>query len=141
MKPQIIVALILGLILLSACQVFRPEPIPITFNDSSAPEKETQVNIVSTAPKIYHIGSLGRNGFSPDFISIKPGDTIIWNNFDKEKRIMVVVFRNLGNQWEYINSPQVKPGERYSYLFTETGDYEFWTTEYGVMGKIEVKEI
>ncbi len=141
MKQHLLIGLILGLVLLSACQVLRPEPIPITFNDSVVTEKETQVNIVSTAPKIYHVGSFGREGFSPDFIAIKPGDTIIWNNFDPEKRIMVIVFRNLGNQWEYINSPQVKPRERYSYLFTKVGDYEFWTTEYGVMGKIEVKEI
>ena len=142
MTQHIILALVLGLFLLSACQVLRPEPIPVTFNDSSIPaEKETKVNILSTSPRMYHIGSLGRSGFNPDLITIKPGDTIIWDNYDPEKKIMVIVFHKLDDRWAYVNSPKIEPGERYQYLFATTGTYEFWTTEYGQMGRIEVKEI
>jgi len=142
MKRYLILGLVLALILLSACTFFKPEPIMVTFNDTvSAPEKETQVKIISTSPIIYHISVLGKNGFSPDSITIKPGDTIIWSNYDPAKRIMVIVFHRLDDRWKYENSPKVKPGERYSYLFTQAGEYEFWTTEYGKMGRIEVKEI
>lgn len=81
---------------------------------------------------------LGREGFSPADISIKVGDSITWKNADPQQKKVVLIFQRGREQNQFFNSPSLWPREEWEHTFWEVGEYNYWTTEYGMEGKVVV---
>lgn len=84
------------------------------------------------------VAILGREGFSPPDISIKAGDSITWKNEDPQQKRVVLIFQQGREQNKFLNSPSLWPEEEWEYTFWEEGEYNYWTTAYGVEGKVTV---
>jgi plastocyanin len=61
-----------------------------------------------------------KNGFNPDNIIIKKGETVRWINSDEIEHIFSSTFF-IGKGG--ISSPSIKPGEGWEYKFENTGEY------------------
>lgn len=81
---------------------------------------------------------LGADGFSLSNISIKVGDSITWMNDDHEGKRLVLIFQRGREQNKFFSSPALWPEEEWEYTFGEEGEYNYWTTAYGVEGKVTV---
>jgi len=88
------------------------------------------------------VSILGKGGFDPAEAIIKQGDKLVWLNDDPQKKSVVLNFKK-GTKpiWsKVVVSPLLKAGDTYERTFDEAGTYEYWTTGYGVIGKIIVTE-
>jgi len=81
---------------------------------------------------------LGQQGFSPQEISIKAGDSITWKNADPQRKRIVLTFQRGREQNQFFSSPALWPKEEWEHTFWEEGEYNYWTTAYGVKGKVIV---
>lgn len=81
---------------------------------------------------------LGAEGFSPFNISIKVGDSITWKNEDPRQKLIVLTFQRGREKNQFFSSPALWPGEEWEHIFWEEGEYNYWTTQYGVEGKVMV---
>ncbi|MDO8656552.1 MAG: hypothetical protein Q7K45_04900 [Nanoarchaeota archaeon] len=81
---------------------------------------------------------LGQQGFSPPEVSIKAGDSITWKNADPQHKKVVFIFQRGREQNKFFNSPVILPEQEWEYVFWEEGEYNYWTTQYGVEGKVIV---
>lgn len=84
------------------------------------------------------VAILGREGFSPSDINIKVGDSITWKNADQQQKRVVLVFQRGREQNQFFNGPSLWPGEEWEHTFWEEREYNYWTTEYGVEGKVVI---
>lgn len=84
------------------------------------------------------VAILRREGFSPLNISIKAGDSITWRNADPEQKKNVLIFQRGREQNKFFSSPALGPEEEWEHTFWEEGEYNYWTTAYGVKGKVTV---
>ena len=80
----------------------------------------------------------GKKGFSPADISIKTGDSITWSNNDPERKRNVLIFQRGREQNKFFSSPALWPEKEWEHTFWEEGEYNYWTTAYGVEGKVIV---
>lgn len=81
---------------------------------------------------------LGKQGFDPEETTVKEGAEVVFVNHDPAERNVVLNFQNMNTRQVSV-SPLLKAGEEYSHRFTKTGTYSYWTTGYGVKGKIVVE--
>jgi plastocyanin len=70
-----------------------------------------------SAPARKAVGMKGMT-FSPATITIKVGDTIVWNNDDDRDHTVVAS----GNAFK---SDNIRPGGSYSFTFTKAGTYTY----------------
>ncbi len=85
------------------------------------------------------VAILGKEGFSPAEMSIVAGDSITWKNTDPGHKLAVLTFQRGREQNQFFNSPALRPGEEWVYVFWEEGEYNYWSTIYGVEGKVIVQ--
>ncbi len=124
-----------------------------TANETKPPSEinsTSETNIIKTAePKPSFTGAiivgitrpvtiLGKEGFSPSNISIKVGDSITWKNEDPQRKRVVLIFQQGREQNKFFSSPALWPEEEWEHTFWEEGEYNYWTTQYGVEGKVVV---
>lgn len=83
------------------------------------------------------VSILGKEGFEPAELSLKTGDSLVWANEDAKS--MVLTFQKDKGR-DISNSELILPEATYSRSFDEPGTYEYWTTAYGVKGKVIVEE-
>ena len=109
---------------------------PNTFlNSAEPPPSFTGAVIVGiTRP----VAVLGKGGFSPLEISIKAGDSVTWRNDDPGRKRLVLIFQQGREQNKFFNSPALWPEEEWEHTFWEEGEYNYWSTAYGVEGKVMV---
>ncbi len=81
---------------------------------------------------------VGPAGFSPATISIKAGDSITWANRDSQEKRVVLIFQRGREQNKFFSSPALWPEEEWEHTFWGEGEYNYWTTAYGVEGKVIV---
>lgn len=84
------------------------------------------------------VNILGKEGFSPSDINLKSGDSITWKNTDPQQKLIVLTFQRWREQNNFFTSPILLPEEEWEYVFWEEGEYNYWTTAYGVEGKVIV---
>ena len=115
-------------------------PPPILKNNELQPNTESKLSFTGaiivgiTRP----VTILGQQGFSPPEISIKAGDSITWKNANPQHKKVVFIFQRGREQNKFFNSPVILPEEEWEYVFWEEGEYNYWTTQYGVEGKVIV---
>lgn len=109
-----------------------PERVP------AKPFWEEELPVDITATVTHPAAIIGRDGFEPEEISIEAGDSITWTNADI--KLVVLTFQNLHNRYRMFTSSAIKRGQQWEYTFSEAGEYDYWTTAYGVKGKVLVKE-
>jgi plastocyanin len=63
-----------------------------------------------------------RLGFSPNRITIDPGDTVVWTNKDSGQHGIVA------DQGKFPASPALQPNQSYSYTFTKSGTFGYRDT-------------
>lgn len=145
-----IVWLLLALVVLG-CQPSTPEIAPATSletreageakeageSDSSptgavVSEKEP----ASDAGDLNDVTILGRQGFNPPELKVAKGSQVVFTNADS--KTAVLNFQR-GNSLRISISGSIPPGETYTHTFGETGAYTYWTTGYGIEGKITVE--
>ncbi len=119
----------------------------------TAPEKEAEVvvkeqpeTVVEKAPvqaietkDVVSSGDvtiLGKEGFSPAEVTVSAGAKVNFENQDKKN--MVLIFKNAATK-KTANSDLIKAGVTYTHTFAEAGTYDYWTTAYGVKGKVIVE--
>lgn len=107
---------------------FQPSRIP-------APGSFIEVTATVTHPA----SILGKKGFLPAELTIEAGDSVTWTNADPQKKKLVLTFQKI-NTREFITSPSLPPEKEWDYVFTEPVEYVYWTTGYGVKGRLIVKE-
>ena len=139
-----LIIIIIGLMIIGCTQA--PEKatgsIPVQQPIANLPEPVETVPEEAGFSISQDIKILGKSGFEPAEISIKKGDKLIWTNEDVQKKNMVLNLRK-GTKptWSKVEvSGLIKVGETYERTFDEAGEYEYWTTAYGVTGKITVTE-
>lgn len=81
---------------------------------------------------------LGKEGFSSSDVSIKAGDSITWKNADPQQKKVVLIFQQGRERNQFFNSPVILPDDEWESVFWDEGEYNYWTTAYGVEGKVIV---
>ena len=81
---------------------------------------------------------LGKKGFSPAELVIQAGDSVTWQNNDPKHKIVTIIFQKDGTR-SFITSSQIPPDGSWENVFTESGDFTYWTVAYGTKGKLRVK--
>lgn len=107
------------------------------FQPSRIPSSGSSIEVTAT---ITHPATiLGKPGFSPAELAIEAGDSVTWTNHDPQKKVLVLTFQKAGTR-EFITSRAIRPGREWDHVFTEPGEYIYWTVGYGVKGKVMVRE-
>jgi len=91
----------------------------ITTEDEDTDEEEVNDEKEETTTTTTHIVEVTDDGFDPEEITIKLGDTVEWLDVreDKPEQAMIV-----GSRWcNYVRSDIFDSGESYSWTFEETG--------------------
>ncbi|MBS3101828.1 hypothetical protein J4458_00095 [Candidatus Woesearchaeota archaeon] len=136
------------LLVLSACAKEQPSqptqvttPMP-TAEEPQTPEQvvveETQAEAPAEEPKeatANEIQILGKGGFEPGELAISAGSSVTWINKDS-KPLTLTVFKD---SKFYQNSDVINPNGMFELAFSGKGNYEYWSTAYGVRAKITVE--
>ncbi|MBU1973948.1 MAG: hypothetical protein KKH52_00970 [Nanoarchaeota archaeon] len=138
MKKYILLMVLLAILFVVGCTqvqvaeeaVVAEEPAVEENNEVSWGSDEEEVATLSGDVEI-----LDKAGFSPAEASVRAGSEVVFVN--KADRSTVLTFQKDGTQM-FTNSDLVKPGEGVSLTFEE-GTYTYWTTGYGVKGKLVVE--
>lgn len=163
MKARTTITILLIIVLIAGCLPWQPpqeQPLPTTlkqkkeadhpslkeaiktsgqpFLPSRLPTEET-FPILVTATITHPATILGKEGFSPAELTIDAGDSVTWLNADQREKVLVLTFQKI-NTREFITSLSIPPGQEWDHVFTQSGEYTYWTTGYGVKGKLVVKE-
>jgi len=145
MKSTILVLMLVLIILISGCSkgispIENPNQ-PQEKNVAIPPEEVTsapEAPITVKAVVTYPVKIVGRNGFIPNEVTVNIGDSVTWTNEDPRTKSLDLAIRNPQTK-QFVTSPLIAPGKEYSYSFPSTGTYEYWTTGYGIKGKVIVK--
>ena len=78
----------------------------------------------------FDVSIVGKEGFDPLESKIASGNAITWMNNDKKE--LILTFFKDGKF--YLNTPKIKPGEKFEHQFNEKGSYEYWSIAYGQSG-------
>jgi len=140
-KNILFLGIILALLVIAGCKQPTDEAtgsVPIQPLVSPSPTSDDNLQKTSTN----QVSILGKEGFDPAEVTIKKGDKLVWTNDDIQKKAMVLnLKKGTKPTWSRVEvSGLIKLGETYQRTFDEAGDYEYWTTAYGVFGKIKVTE-
>ncbi len=111
---------------------------PVQEEQTVEPEQEQPKNVEviepespTYSPKTYEI-ILKEASATPDYLTIKKGDTVVWKNTGSNRKRLWID--------EEVYSDMMEPDQSYSYTFTETGDHTFRDVFNGlVRGAIVVK--
>jgi plastocyanin len=117
----------LAMIWLSACSASASTVI-----ESGSPETENTPTESPDKSSIFHQITISVKSFSPQTITIGAGDTVVWLNTDDISHSMASLshFQDeddvshlfFGEVWV---SPDILPGQSYSYTFKDTGTFEY----------------
>lgn len=69
--------------------------------------------------------SITADGFEPATIKVKVGTTVTWTNEDTKDHIVASDPHPIHTDHGDFESKRIKPGESYSYTFTEVDNYEY----------------
>ncbi len=105
--------------------VMQDEPEP-TFFEPQAQEHRIEI--------------LGKDGYDVSELNIRKDDTVIWVNKDPSGKRNVITIKRLDGIDALYAGKLFFPDEEWSYVFTEAGEYQFWTEAYGIRGSITVEE-
>jgi plastocyanin len=83
------------------------------------------------------------NTFKPEVIEVEPGTEVVWVNRGRSNHDVVPTDASDTKDWG-IALGEFTPGESYSQVFTEPGDYPYYCTVHGtqtrgMVGKVVVK--
>lgn len=125
-----------ALVMLSAVTV-ASMATPIAAGDDAAPAATVTMT--------------GKNGFAPETIEIKPGDTVLWKN-TSTKVHTVTADATKAKDSKHVELPpgaapfdsgKIKPGGTYSHTFTTAGRYTYFCIPHedvGMIGHVIVKK-
>ena len=153
---RMMVLLMVPLFLVGCVSMLYPEPaspseeavqeihVPITkvstqHQQSSSSSSQQEFPLQITATVTHPAQILGKAGFSPSEFMIETGDSVTWRNDDPQRKVATLVIHQ-ENTRHFITSPTIKYGEEWENVFTMPAEYSYWTVEYGVKGKLRVKE-
>jgi plastocyanin len=97
---------------------------------------------ISVLGQTSHVVDVTNNIFTPDEITIMKGDTVIWTNLEGNHNVN-------GSQTKFPENPEsfkndVGPGWVFSYVFTDTGTYDYQCdphAQFGMTGKVMVEAL
>ncbi len=144
MKRVVSILLLISIVLISGCaQDISPVDNPNQLQEDVAipQEEETSIPeapIIVKAVVTYPVKIFGRNGFIPYELTVNVDDSVTWTNEDPRTKAVDLVIRDLQTR-QFVTSPIIAPGKEYSYVFPRQGNYEYWTTGYGMKGRVTVK--
>jgi len=83
------------------------------------------------------------NTFRPEAIEVEPGTTVVWINRGRSNHDVVPTDASDDKDWG-ISLGEFTPGESYSQVFTEPGEYPYYCTVHGtqtrgMVGKVVVR--
>lgn len=138
------------MVLVSACaQQTAPVVTPQQSEQPSAPVEEQpksepaqaesakteSVEAAATLPSTGNeVKILGVGQYDPEEVTIKAGGSITFFNEGKFKSVISVKGKS-----GIINTPVVKPGDKYEQEFAEAGEYDVWAVSYGPGIKVTVE--
>lgn len=85
--------------------------------------------IIEPQTYMIRLGRLDRYTAIPNYIEINRGDTILWRNEMKERKLLFEVISE-DNLWE---EERIAPGMQFNYTFTEQGTYNFTVPPWNAM--------
>lgn len=130
MKTGLIIVIIVVLALLVAGGIYLATRgtynTPVTTPNPTTPNPTPTPNPNPTPPPVppsagvqtYNVGIMNF-AFSPDSLTIKAGDTVIWTNNDN---VAHTVTSDSGSE---LGSPHITPGNSYSHTFSTAGTYNY----------------
>jgi plastocyanin len=88
----------------------------------------TEPTVVTVTPTgvVVQITALD-NSFRPQSIEINIGDEVVWENRGRNEHN---VLRVEGDGWG-VEAPSFQPGDRYGFVFSEPGEYDYFCSIHG----------
>lgn len=136
-----ILGLCLVLFLVISCQPLVPEIEPVAEAEAEDVEAETSPTAAVVSERepvivLEEVAILGKEGFDPAELKITKGSQVVFINTGSKS--VVIDFQHPTSR-KVTNSDLIPPAESYTHFFAEAGTYDYWTTGYGVKGKIIVE--
>lgn len=98
----------------SPAPAYQTNPAPAVQETSSPSAQVSQMKVTITS-----------SGFTPQSITVKVGDTVIWVNQDSESHTVNSVVHPTHLVYPPLNLGNLKPGEEKSLSFPEAGTYKY----------------
>ena len=103
------------------------------------PVRSFEMEVIATVT--HPVSILGKEGFTPSELTIQAGDSITWANADPRKKDVVLTFEKQGVTMGKFSSSSIIPaGKEETIIFSDLGTYVYWTTGYGIKGKLTVEQ-
>ncbi|WP_156146020.1 hypothetical protein [Methanococcoides methylutens] len=141
MKSKILVLiLVLSSLLMAGCIGDNGDEVPVDnetpvdvpdeniSEDDDVPVDENG-DVIEPQTYMIRLGRLDRYAAIPNYLEINRGDTIIWRNEMKERKLLFEVISE-DNLWE---EERIAPGMQFNYTFTEQGAYNFTVPPWDAM--------
>jgi len=133
MKIFYVIVLVL-MVFVGACAQQPSEPAPPASAPSTASEPEPEVvaapEVVAPTATSEEVRVVANGGIEPLELTINAGSSVTWM-YDAE---IVSVLTISKDGVSYLNSPVLKPGEKFEHEFTEAGEYTYFAVTYGPQG-------
>ena len=137
MNKYVIVSILALMVLLVSCSkdgaTTAAQPSPLTGAVT------TDTTVENDESETLGVSIVGAQGFTPEVVEVEVGNYVQWKNEDPKNKQLVLTFQKDGSR-QLWNSNLLKVGDTYEHYFGEVGTYTYWTTGYGVKGKVEVTE-
>jgi len=141
MKSKILVLiLVLSSLLMAGCIGDNGDEVPVDnetpvdvpdeniSEDDDVPVDENG-DVIEPQTYIIRLGRLDRYTAIPNNLEINRGDTVLWRNEMKERKLIFEVISE-DNLWE---EERIAPGMQFNYTFTESGTYNFSVPPWNAM--------
>ena len=135
------------MVLVSACATVEQPPVvttptvePEVQPEAEAPETGAAVGVPVEEEKAPEAATgnevkiLGVGQYDPEEVTINAGGSITFFNEGKLKSVIAIKGTS-----GIINTPVVKPGDKYEQEFAQAGEYDVWAVAYGMGVKVTVK--
>lgn len=117
-------------------------PAAVESPAATAPATTTAVTVPRTG-EIVVVTALD-NSFRPQTIEAKVGDEVVWENRGRNEHDILSIEGTLadGTAWG-LSTDEFQPGDIFSHVFTEPGEYRYYctihgTTDVGMVGTVTV---
>ena len=141
MKSKILVLiLVLSSLLMAGCigdngeEVVVENETPVDVPEENISEEDDvpvdeNGDVIEPQTYMIRLGRLDRYTAIPNYLEINRGDTIVWRNEMKERKLMFEVISE-DNLWE---EKRIAPGMQFNYTFSESGTYDFTVPPWSAM--------
>ena len=102
-----------------------PAPDTSTMDNNPAPTSESTSSGASGAMMAATVVTISSNGFSPQNVTIKAGDSVSWMNSDSANHTVNSDPHPTHTAYSPLNLGLMKPGEKKSLTFPTAGTYKY----------------